>query len=106
MRYDICSACVYFHPSLKTLEKNIPKHCSNPKLKGIFDVDTGFPTGIDIIHCDAFTQYPINYGDVKIVSSASDMNGVAYVLTQPRNFKLVRVPQLYDNSQNIKTIKL
>lgn len=104
MRYDICSACQYFHPRLLTLEENIPKHCTNPYYADYFGKSAGgFPSGIDIIHCDCFTQIPIDYGDVKALLDKDRNLGVSYVLTSPRNFKALRVPQLYDNKQNIKT---
>lgn len=107
MRYDICSACQFFNPLQITLEERIPKHCSCPRLRRIFGRDVGgFPTGVDIIHCDDFAQIPIDFGDVKILSDEIRNFGVSYVLTQPRKFKVVRCPQLYDNSKNIKTILL
>ena len=107
MRYDICSACQFFNPRQLTLDESIPKHCSHPVLSRVFGRSVGgFPSGTDFIHCDGFAQIPIDFGDVKIVTDDTFDKGVSYVLTQPRNFKLVRCPQLYDNSKNIKKIIL
>lgn len=106
MRYDICSACMWFQPRLLTEEYSIPKSCTCPSLNDVFSPDVGgFPLGIDMIQCDYFHQYPWSYGDV-VIRSKDGTKNVSYVLTQPRKFKLVRVPKLYDNSQNIKLINL
>lgn len=44
MRFDLCSACVYFRPSLKTYEKCSPKHCTNPYYLEWFGENVGgFP---------------------------------------------------------------
>lgn len=105
MKYNLCSSCVHFQPRLLTEDSSIPKSCLHPQFSQVFGIDVGgFPSGIDIIHCDFHEQYPFQYGDVFIENP--DGKRCSYVLTQPRNFKLIRVPKLYDNLQNIKPIKL
>lgn len=105
MKYDLCSACVNFQPKMLTETESIPKSCNCPKLSLLFGPAAGgFPSGIDIIHCDLFIQHPAEYGDVLV--HADGVHGVSYVLTQPRNFKNVRIPKLYNNSQNIKRLKI
>lgn len=105
MKYNLCSSCIFFQPRLLLEDASIPKCCTCPNFSQVFGADVGgFPTGIDIIHCDFHVQHPAMYGDVFI--ETPDGKRCSYVLTQPRNFKLIRVPKLYDNSQNIKLIKL
>lgn len=104
MKYNLCSSCIYFQPRLLTEKESIPKSCRCPYYSTLFSPEVGgFPSGIDIIHCDYHQQYPSSYGDVYITHD--DIHGVSYVLTQPRNFKAIRVPKLYDNSKNIKVLK-
>lgn len=104
MKYNLCSSCQFFQPRLLTEEKSIPKSCKCSFLHDVFGSDVGgFPSGIDIVHCDYHKQYDWHYGDVCINGFRGK---VSYVLTQPRNFKMLRVPQLYDNLQNIKILKL
>lgn len=101
MKYNLCSACVYFQPKLLTEEKSVPKSCNRDELFDLFGAESGgFPSGCDIIHCDFFCQFPAMYGDVALRDCKSRM--VSYVLTQARNFKLIRCPRLYDNSKSIK----
>ena len=102
MKYNLCSACVYYQPRLLTEECSVPKSCLREEFSDVFGPTSGgFPSGCDIIHCDYFTQHPVFYGDVALRDSSGRVI-FSYVLTQARNFKLVRVPKLYDNSKNIK----
>lgn len=101
MKYNLCSACVSFQPHLLTEDKSIPKSCLCPELSDILGPDSGgFPSGCDIIHCDYFVQHDAFFGDVALRDSSGRL--VSYVLTQARNFKLIRCPKLYDNSKNIR----
>lgn len=104
MKYDLCSSCMYFQPRLMTLDKVVPKSCNHEAFKDVFSPSAGgFPSGIDVIHCDYHKQFPVDYGDVKLIG---DKGQLSYVLTKAREFKLVRVPQLYDNEKNIKTYSI
>lgn len=86
-----------------TEDKSIPKSCLRPELSEIFGAESGgFVSGTDIIHCSFHTMHPPFHGDVLI--RIDYKYSVSYVLTQPRNFKLIRCPKLYDNSKNIKII--
>lgn len=105
MKYDLCTACQFFQPSLLTEEKHIKKSCNNPLFHDLFsDAVGGFPSGIDIIHCDGFTMHSPYYGDVFINDGKG--HGISYILRQPRRILETRVGQLYDNSQNIRLINL
>lgn len=80
------------------VEKRIPKHCTCPALSVIFGLPDGFPSGIDVINCFYHCQYPIDYGDFKVIDVHG--KGLSYIVTS--NHKKLRIPDLYDNSQNIK----
>lgn len=44
MKFDICTACQFFQPELKTYDKIVPKSCLNPRLAEWFgEVVGGFP---------------------------------------------------------------
>lgn len=101
MKFCLCSACRFFQPLLLTEEKRIPKSCLRAEYADIFGPDSGgFPSGCDIVHCDYFVQYDPFTCDVILRDQYGYM--VGYVLTQARNFKLIRCPKLYDNSKNVK----
>lgn len=101
MKYNLCSACIYFQPHLLTEEKSIPKSCLREEYHDVFGPDSGgFPSGCDIIHCDYFVQHDAFCSDVILRDEHGFM--VGYVLTQARNFKLIRCPKLYDNSKNVQ----
>jgi hypothetical protein len=106
MTYNLCKCCRYFQPVILTEERRWPNHCTNQRYANIFGKSHGFPSGIDIIHCDDFAQWPIDYGDTKILVEQAKNLGVSYVLKAPRKFLEKRICTLYDNKQNIQTLNL
>lgn len=100
MRYSLCTSCMYFQPRILNEDRSIPKSCTHPELVKWFSPDNGgFISGTDIIHCDFHKQYPLNFGDVALVS---ERGSISYVLTKSRDFKNIRCPKLYDNTKSIK----
>lgn len=61
-----------------------------------------FLSGIDIIHCDHFTQYSAYCGDVMITDDG--FNGLSYILSAQRGTRKLRWLSLENNSNNIKYI--
>lgn len=59
------------------------------------------PSGIDVFHCDLFTQHSPYCGDVFIQSNGI---GVSYLFSAERGLRKKRIYKLNDNSQNIKLI--
>lgn len=106
MKYDLCSSCMWLQRRMLTETESIPKSCNCPSLKMQFGKDIGgFPTGIDIIHCDYHHQFPASCGDV-MLSTQDNSHHVSYIHTQLRNSRLTRIVTLFDNSQNIRYLKL
>lgn len=101
MKYDICHGCIFFQPRLLTEEKVIPKSCKHPDLSELFGQSAkGFTSGTEVVYCKFFAMHPPSVGDY--VVSINGQDAVSIVDTRSRSFKFNRVPQLYDNSKNIK----
>lgn len=102
-KFNLCSACQNLQPRILTATDNIPRSCLCPKLEEYFGgAHKGFPSGIDVIHCDYFQQYPIMSGDFLLTDDG--IHGCSYILTAPREILKTHIPKLYDNSKNIKKI--
>ena len=103
IKYNLCSACVWFRPKIMTAERVIPAHCErNMMSTKLFNVENkGYVSGIDIIHCDQFQQFFIDFADFKVLDD-DGIHGLSYILTAPS--RLIRRQTLYNNEKNIKII--
>lgn len=99
MYVDLCKSCVWYRPMMATEKARYPAHCDCPVLLEVFGLPDGFPTGIDVVHCDDFQQYPIDFGDVKLMRP-NIFTGVSYAIK--KNHEKTRVVPYKNNSQNIK----
>lgn len=104
MKYNLCSACVYYIPSITNRTAVYPAYCSCPDLDNYFSLRRkGFIAGTDIIHCDYFQQHPLNCGDVRVLFDSVGSIGMSYIICA-KTGRNVRCPELYDNVRDIKTI--
>ena len=104
MRYNLCSCCVHFAPEIKDAEKIVKKHCKHSSMEELFGIKHGFPSGVDIIHCDCFQQPPAHTADV--VYCFPNMRQVGYIVPSLRPKTRRAVGELYDNSKTQKIFKV
>lgn len=98
MKYNLCHSCMYYESEIKTPFLREPARCTQSEVIPLFgSVAGGFISGIDVMHCDYFTQYPASYGDVAVELTKGGI--VGYVIPKERKEKKMFV--LTDNSKNV-----
>lgn len=101
MKYNICSSCVFFHPEVKDEERIVKRHCTCSDLANTFGPSCGFPSGVDVCHCDFFRQPSFFVCDVVFSYKG---RYVGYVIPSVRPKSRMGVSALPDNSKNQKII--
>ena len=48
MRYNICSACIWYRPKIMDVVQITKAHCAHPSFEEIFGKKIGFPSGVDV----------------------------------------------------------
>ena len=100
MRYNICSACIWYRPKIMDAVQITKAHCANPNFEEIFGKKIGFPSGVDVTVCDYFTQPKSGCCDV--VYNFPGGKQVGYVIPSVRPKCRLGTGDLKDNSQNVR----
>lgn len=103
MRYNLCSSCIYFAPEIKDATQITRKHCKHEKMKEIFGIKLGFPSGVDIVKCDCHRTPSLSVCDV-VYNLPGGFN-VGFVVPSVRPKSRLGAGELTDN-KNQKYHKL